>query len=61
MHFNRIVLQVKCSVKYPSSKPRTSGLQYESDQVMNLGNNKKNLGEYFDSYGADAPLVFRNY
>ena len=45
----------------PSSKPGTHWISIWIGPSNARGDHNKILGEYFDSYGTDVPLVFRNY
>ena len=45
----------------PSSKPETQWISIWIGPSDGREEHKKILGQYFDSYGADVPLVFRNY
>ena len=41
----------------PSTKPGTHWISI----WIGKGENKRTVGEFFDSYAADVPLVFRDY
>ena len=45
----------------PSSEPGTHWISIGIGLSNGRGDHNKILGEYFDSYWTDLPLVFRNY